>query len=97
VPGGIENATHKTLERKPGHGAHKYPALPPDVLWVAFSIPPGSLSVVKYPVYHFSRYVSRKTNMKNIILVFLVKCNEYYLIPYTLNNITRMGLRFGRK
>jgi hypothetical protein len=23
----------------------------PNVLWVAFSIPPGSLSLVKYPVY----------------------------------------------
>jgi hypothetical protein len=49
--GGIENATHNTLERKPGHGGDKYPAFPPDVLWAAFSIPPGSLlSVVKYPV-----------------------------------------------
>jgi hypothetical protein len=36
-PGGIENATHNTLERKPGHGSDKYPAFPPDVLWVAFS------------------------------------------------------------
>jgi hypothetical protein len=24
-PGGIENATHNTLERKPGHGGDKYP------------------------------------------------------------------------
>jgi hypothetical protein len=48
--GGIENATHNTLERKPGHGGDKDPAFPPDVLWVAFSIPPGSLSLVKYPV-----------------------------------------------
>jgi hypothetical protein len=47
-PGGIENATHNTFERKPGHGGDKYPAFP--VLWVAFSIPPGSLSLVKYPV-----------------------------------------------
>jgi hypothetical protein len=30
-------ATHNTLERKPGHGGDKYPAFPPDVLWVAFS------------------------------------------------------------
>jgi hypothetical protein len=36
-PGGIENATHNTLERKPGHGGDKYPAFPPVVLWVAFS------------------------------------------------------------
>jgi hypothetical protein len=49
-PGGIENATHNTLERKPGHGGDKYPAFPPDVLWVAFSIAPGSLSLVKYPI-----------------------------------------------
>jgi hypothetical protein len=37
-PGGIENATHNTLERRLGHGGDKYPAFPPDVLWVAFSI-----------------------------------------------------------
>jgi hypothetical protein len=49
-PGGIENATYNTLERKPGHRGDKYPAFPPDVLWVAFSIPPGSLSLVKYSV-----------------------------------------------
>jgi hypothetical protein len=49
-PEGIQNATHNTLERKPGRGGDKYPAFPPDVLWVAFSIPPGSLSLVKYPV-----------------------------------------------
>jgi hypothetical protein len=47
-PGGIENTIHNTLERKP---ADNYPAFPPDVLWVAFSIPPGSLSLVKYPVF----------------------------------------------
>jgi hypothetical protein len=50
-PGGIENATHNTLERKPGHGGDKNPTFPPDVLWAAFSIPPTSLSLVKYPVY----------------------------------------------
>jgi hypothetical protein len=43
-------ATHNTWERKPGHGGDKYPAFPPDVLWVAFSTPPGSLSLVKSPV-----------------------------------------------
>jgi hypothetical protein len=48
--GGIESATHNTLKRKPGHGGDKYSAFPLDVLWVAFSIPPGSLSLVKYPV-----------------------------------------------
>jgi hypothetical protein len=36
--GGIENATHNTLERRLGHGGDKYPAFPRDVLWVAFSI-----------------------------------------------------------
>jgi hypothetical protein len=36
-PDGIENATHNTLERKPGHGSDKYSVFPPDVLWVAFS------------------------------------------------------------
>jgi hypothetical protein len=49
-PGGIKNATYNTLERKPGHESDKYPAFSPDVLWVAFSITPGSLSLVKYPV-----------------------------------------------
>jgi hypothetical protein len=49
-PGGIENATHNTFKHKPGHGGDKDSAFPPDVLWVAFSIPPGSLSLVKYPV-----------------------------------------------
>jgi hypothetical protein len=53
VPGGIENAIHNTLERKPGHGGDKYPDFPPDVLWVAFSIPSGSLSLVKYPVFGY--------------------------------------------
>jgi hypothetical protein len=43
-PGGIENATRNTLERKPGHRSDKYPAFLPDVLWVAFSIPPSSFS-----------------------------------------------------
>jgi hypothetical protein len=36
-PGRIENATHNTLERKPGHGGDKYLDFPFDVLWVAFS------------------------------------------------------------
>jgi methyl coenzyme M reductase gamma subunit len=45
---GIENITHNTLKRKLGHRGDKYPAVPPDVLWVAFS--PGSLSIVKYTV-----------------------------------------------
>jgi hypothetical protein len=44
--GGIENATHNTLERKLGHGGDKYPAFPPNVLWVAFSIPPGISLVI---------------------------------------------------
>jgi hypothetical protein len=39
-----------TIQRKPGHGGDKYSTSPPDVLWVAFSIPSGSLSLVKYPV-----------------------------------------------
>jgi hypothetical protein len=48
--GRIENATHNTLEHKPGYRGNKYLAFPPDVLLVAFPIPPGSLSLVKYPV-----------------------------------------------
>jgi hypothetical protein len=46
--GRVENATHNTLERKPGHGGDKYTAFL--LMWVAFSIPPGSLALVKYPV-----------------------------------------------
>jgi hypothetical protein len=42
-------ATHNTWERKPRHGGDKYLASP-DVLWVAFSTPPGSLPLVKSPV-----------------------------------------------
>jgi hypothetical protein len=38
-----------TIQRKPGHGGDKY-STSPDVLWVAFSIPSGSLSLVKYPL-----------------------------------------------
>jgi hypothetical protein len=50
-PGGIEIAIHNTLERTPGCRGDKDPAFPPDVLWVAFSISPGSLTLVKYPVH----------------------------------------------
>jgi hypothetical protein len=50
-PCGIENATHNTLECKHGYGGDKYPAFPSDVLWLEFSIPPGSLSLVKYSVF----------------------------------------------
>jgi hypothetical protein len=39
-----------TIQRKPGHVGDKYSTSPPDVLWVAFSIPSGSLSLVKYPL-----------------------------------------------
>jgi hypothetical protein len=46
-PVGIKNAAYNILERKPRPGGDKYPAFPPDVLWVAFSIPRGSLSLVK--------------------------------------------------
>jgi hypothetical protein len=54
-PGRIENATHNTLEPKPVHGGDKYPAFPPDVLWVAFSIPPGSL----FTVYRYNKSTKR--------------------------------------
>jgi hypothetical protein len=55
-PGRIESATHNTLERKPRHDGDKYPGFPSDVLWVAFSIPPDSLSLVKYSVYSNSKF-----------------------------------------
>jgi hypothetical protein len=38
------------LEGKTGYGRGKYPALLPNVLWVAFSILSGSLPLLKYPV-----------------------------------------------
>jgi hypothetical protein len=53
-PVGIENATYNILERKLRHGGDKYRAFPPDVLWVAFSIPLGSLSLYYY--YYFTQY-----------------------------------------
>jgi hypothetical protein len=71
-PGGIENATHNTLECKPEHGGDKYPAFPPDVLWVAFSIPPGSLSLVKCPVYD-------KSNSTKVTNKFKIKTKIFRL------------------
>jgi hypothetical protein len=50
-PGAIENATHNTSGGKAGYLSPPCPGLRSNVLWVAFSIPPGSLSLVKYPVY----------------------------------------------
>jgi hypothetical protein len=47
-PGGMENATHNT--GKAGYLSPPCPGLRSNVLWVAFSIPPGSLSFVKYVV-----------------------------------------------
>jgi hypothetical protein len=43
--GGIENATHNTPEGKAGYLSPSCPGS--NVLRVAFSIPPGSLSLVK--------------------------------------------------
>jgi hypothetical protein len=82
-PGGIENATYNTLERKPGHGGDKYPAFPPDVLWVAFAITPGSLSLVKYPVF-FEIFTFINT-MCHIIRIKLVNSvSELSVKLYTL-------------
>jgi hypothetical protein len=39
------------LQSKPGYFLRPYPDLLVNVLWVAFSLPPGSLSLVKCPVY----------------------------------------------
>jgi hypothetical protein len=44
--GGIENATHNTLERKP----EQYSAFPPVVLWVAFLIH-SLITRELYPVF----------------------------------------------
>jgi hypothetical protein len=45
-PDGIENATHNTLANP-----EKIQLCFANVLWVAFSIPSGSFSLVKYSVY----------------------------------------------
>jgi hypothetical protein len=50
-PGGIENATYNTSGGKAGYLSPPCPGLRSSVLWVAFSIPPGSISLVKYPVF----------------------------------------------
>jgi hypothetical protein len=39
------------LERKAGYERGKYPALPSNVLWVAFPISSGSLLLVNHLVY----------------------------------------------
>jgi hypothetical protein len=49
-PGGIENATHNTSGGRAGYLWAPCPGLRSNVLWVAFSIPPGSLPLVKYPM-----------------------------------------------
>jgi hypothetical protein len=49
-PDGIENATHNTFA-KLDMDADKIQVCFANVLWVAFSIAPGSLSLVKYPVF----------------------------------------------
>jgi hypothetical protein len=48
-PDRIENATHTTFPKKLATEM-KNPAFFENVLWVAFLIPSGSLSLVKYPV-----------------------------------------------
>jgi hypothetical protein len=50
-PGGIENATHNTSGGKTGSLSPPCPGLRSNVLWVAFSIPPASLLLVKYLVF----------------------------------------------
>jgi hypothetical protein len=50
-PDGIENATPNTSGGKTGYLSPPCPGLRYSVLWVAFSIPPGALSLVKYPVF----------------------------------------------
>jgi hypothetical protein len=48
-PDGIENATHNTSVGRTGYLLPPCPGLRSSVLRVAFSIPPGSLSLVQYP------------------------------------------------
>jgi hypothetical protein len=45
-PGGIENATHNTSGGKAEYLSPPCPGLRFNVLWVAFSIPPDSLSLM---------------------------------------------------
>jgi hypothetical protein len=49
-PNGNENATQNTFPKKLDVEI-KIPSFFGNVLWVAFSNPSGSLSLVKYPVY----------------------------------------------
>jgi hypothetical protein len=49
-PDGIENATRNSSGEKPGHLPLRCPAFCCNVLWVAFSVPSGSLFLVNHPV-----------------------------------------------
>jgi hypothetical protein len=53
-PDGIENATRNSSGEKPGHLPLRCPAFCCNVLWVAFSIPSGSLFLVNHPVQSVS-------------------------------------------
>jgi hypothetical protein len=66
--GGIENATHNTLENKPGYGGENNP---PGVLWVAFSIPPGSLSLL---------YIRKGNMLKCQILLY--PCLNHFVLGW---------------
>jgi hypothetical protein len=72
------------LERKSGHGGDKYPAFPFDVLLVAFSIPPGSLSLGKYPVYQKSKKLGKCTISKHTEKICLCVPRVTYFLSSSL-------------
>jgi hypothetical protein len=84
-PGKIENATHNTLERKSGHGGDEYPAFPPDVLLVAFSIPPGSFIITrKIPLYQKSKKLGKCIISKNTEKICLCVPRVTHFLPSSL-------------
>jgi hypothetical protein len=63
-PVGIENATRNSSGEKPGHLPLRCSAFCSNVLWVAFSIPTGSLFLVNHPVFIL------RANVQNVVFQF---------------------------
>jgi hypothetical protein len=59
------------------------------VLWVAFSIPPGSLSLVKYHIYFaINNYLDqRRLSDFGRISTDALECREVFLVAYTPFNL----------
>jgi hypothetical protein len=88
--GGIESAAHNTSGRKAGYLSPPCAGLHSNVLWVAFSILPGSLSLVKYlyilhnftfySVYIFFNSYSFCLNLLCSNLKYLFYISYFYVI-----------------